>query len=125
LGGFDIIGAEEGNRISEVLDGGDNIGAAEAGVFDSDQVAGGGNEDDLEDVGVAGGTVELSASRTSVSRVLFGFVFWGEEDVNEDGFGVGFLLDAFEDVLGLVDIEGGDFVRNSGEGLEFFFEGLV
>ena len=54
-----------------------------------------------------------------------GFVGGSKEDVDEGWFDVGFFGNSVEDVLSLVDIEGGDLVRNSGEGLKFFFEGVV
>ena len=54
-----------------------------------------------------------------------GFVGGSKEDVDEGWFDVGFSGNPVEDILSLVNIEGGDFVRNSGEGFKFFFEGLV
>ena len=54
-----------------------------------------------------------------------GFVGGSKEDVDKGWFDVGFFGNSVEDILSLVDIKGGDFIGKSGEGLEFFFEGLV
>ena len=54
-----------------------------------------------------------------------GFVGGTKKDVDEGWFDVSFSANPVQNVLSLVNLEGGNLVRNSGEGLKFFFEGIV
>jgi len=100
------------------------LGTGQAGIFSPYKVSGGGNEDNFEDVGILRNP-ERATQTTGGVDISFNLIFWGKEDIDKYGFGVGFPHDPLEDFLGLVDIEGGNLIGNSGEGLKFLSEGVV
>jgi len=120
--GADIAITIVGCEGDKSLGGFDDLGIFQSGMPDSDQVSGGGNKDNFEDVVIIWGAED---GPTGGVRVSANIILWGKEDVDKYGFGVGFPHDPLEDFLGLVDIEGGNLIRNSSVGLKFFFEGVV
>ena len=67
----------------------------------------------------------MASGRIDGAITGVGFAGGSKEDVNEGWFDVSFSGNPAEDVLSLVNIKGSDFIGKSGEGLKFFFEGLV